>query len=229
LLTIALTPQALCDRAERLAEEPLLPWTRSALGLALAIGGGEGAPPAAAADAALLERARAGDARAFRALYFRYAPLVRRFAGTLCRDAGFADEATQETFARAWERLHVLREAARLRGWLLGIARLVVLDELKRQRREVAAAVPVAPEERSGAPTPEVAVLSAEADRALEAALARLAPDRRAALLMRLDLGLGYEEIGEAMGWPLHKVKNEIHRARLHIRDEVLGYLEAAR
>ncbi len=35
---------------------------------------------------------------------------------------------------------------------------------------------------------------------------------------MRIDHELPYEDIAEAMDWPLSKVKNEIHRARLKLR-----------
>ena len=59
----------------------------------------------------------------------------------------------------------------------------------------------------------------------LEGALEQLSADRRAALLMRLDHGLGYGDIAEAMGWPLQKVKNEIHRARLQLRERLAEYL----
>jgi len=76
------------------------------------------------------------------------------------------------------------------------------------------------------APTPEAALLTGEADQVLDAALKDLSEDRRAALLMRLDHGLGYGEIAEAMGWPLQKVKNEIHRARLQLRARLSSYLE---
>jgi RNA polymerase sigma-70 factor (ECF subfamily) len=60
----------------------------------------------------------------------------------------------------------------------------------------------------------------------LEGALADLSEDRRAALLMRIDHGLGYGEIAAAMGWTLQKVKNEIHRARLQLRASLAGYLQ---
>ena len=76
------------------------------------------------------------------------------------------------------------------------------------------------------APSPEAMLLSAESDRVLDGALAHLAEERRAALLMRIDRGLGYGEIAAAMGWPLQKVKNEIHRARLQIRASLAGYLD---
>ena len=175
-------------------------------------------------DPALLARARRGDAEAFRVIFRLHAPAVRRFLGNLCRDDSEADEATQETFVRAHAKLTTLRDDARLRGWLLGIARLVGLDALAARRREVPTAAPIAQEQLDGF-TPESTLLSAEAEGVLAKALARLSAERRAALLLRLDHRLDYGDIAQAMGWPLHKVKNEIHRARLELRVAILPYL----
>jgi len=68
--------------------------------------------------------------------------------------------------------------------------------------------------------------LESDRIRMLDGALADLDHERRSALLMRIDHGLGYGEIAEAMGWSLQKVKNEIHRARLQLRARLAGYLE---
>jgi RNA polymerase sigma-70 factor (ECF subfamily) len=179
-------------------------------------------------DAELLARARARDGQAFRALFVRHGPAVRRLLGALFRDAHAADEATQETFVRAHGALDKVRDPARLRAWLLGIARIVWLDEAERHRQEARIPLHIDRGEERLASSAESQFLHAEADRALAGALARLGPERRTALLLRLDQGLGYGEIAESLGWPLHKVKNEIHRARLEIRDELLAYLRGA-
>jgi RNA polymerase sigma-70 factor (ECF subfamily) len=106
---------------------------------------------------------------------------------------------------------------------------MVFMEHLRRKRRDGPAFAPESePVQIDRAPTPEAALLGSEADKVLEGALGELSSDRRAALLMRLDHGLGYGEIAEAMGWPLQKVKNEIHRARLQLRARLAGYLEAA-
>jgi RNA polymerase sigma-70 factor (ECF subfamily) len=175
-------------------------------------------------DRLVLTRAQAGDAEAFRMIFDRHAPSVRRFLGDLLRDDGAADEATQETFVRAHAGLSSLANLDVLRSWLFGIARLVSLEALRRPRslRLEEAAVQI-----DRAPSPEVALLTREADAVLAAALATLSEERRAALVLRLDHGLGYEEIATAMGWSAQKVKNEIHRARLELRTQVKSYLEA--
>ena len=179
-------------------------------------------------DPALLERARLpgrDGAEAFRMIFERHAPAVRRFAGGVLRDGPAADETTQETFVRAHAKLAVLRDGARLRSWLLGIARIVMLDAQAQSRREVVTDAPLGEAAAAGA-DPEAMVLDAEADKVIAAQLATLSGDRRAAVILRVDQHLGYDEIAETMGWSRQKVKNEIHRARLQIRAALLAYLE---
>jgi RNA polymerase sigma-70 factor (ECF subfamily) len=175
----------------------------------------------------LLSRARAGEGEAFRLIFDREAPGVRRFLGDLLRDDAAADEGTQETFVRAHQRLSTLSEAVKLQGWLMGIARMVFMEQLRRKRRD-GPRLDDEPVQIDRAPTPEAALLSGEADKVLLVALADLSTERRAALLMRIDHDLGYGEIAEAMGWTLQKVKNEIHRARLQLRARLATYLEGA-
>ena len=176
-------------------------------------------------DEELLSRARAGDGRAFRVIFDREAPGVRRFLGDLLRDDAAADEGTQETFVRAHQRLSTLSGAEKLQGWLMGIARMVFMEQLRKKRRD-GPQLENEPVQVDRAPTPEAALLTGEADKVLDDALKDLSEDRRAALLMRLDHGLGYDEIAESMGWTLQKVKNEIHRARLQLRARLSTYLE---
>ncbi|MHB8872878.1 MAG: RNA polymerase sigma factor [Myxococcaceae bacterium] len=191
---------------------------------------------AATAEGLALERgwvrkAQGGDPEAFRAIFERYAPSVRRFLKDLLRDVAAADEATQETFVRAHSRLSSLSESHRLAGWLFGIARNVFFEH-----RRARWAGPFAGQDEGDegpevvravlpAPNPEAVLLRRELAGELEAALGRIRESRRAALLLRVDHGLGYEEIALALGWTLPKVKNEIHRARLELRVMLAGHL----
>jgi RNA polymerase sigma-70 factor (ECF subfamily) len=163
----------------------------------------------------------------FRSVYDAHARSVRRFLGDLLRDDAAADEATQETFVRAHSRLATLRAGDKVLPWLFGIARNVFYEELRARRRHLRA---IDDDERAGAevdaaPSPEGMLLGAEADSQLQVALAELGEERRAALVLRIDHGLDYDEIGQIMGWPLSKVKNEIHRARLTLRTRLAKYV----
>ena len=185
---------------------------------------GDEALPTGDAEYALVRRARANDARAFQTLFERHSPKVWRFLRDLLQDSAAADEATQETFVRAHARLGALREEQRVASWLLGIARHVFLESC-RARRDF---VDVDAEESEAlleavlpVPSPEELLLDRETEALLSEALGHLREDRRAALLLRIDHGLPYEDIAQVMGWSLAKVKNEIHRARLQLRERL--------
>jgi len=177
-------------------------------------------------DGALVRRARQGEHAAFRELFERHVVAVRRFLKDLLRDSHAADDATQESFARAHANLPKLDEGDRFKPWVLGIARNVAFEA-----RRLKTFAPL--EDDDGAvpdavipsPDPEGLLLDAELEGHFAEALAQLQPPRRAALLMRIDHGLAYEDIAKAMGWTLPTVKNEIHRARLKLRTLLLPHL----
>jgi RNA polymerase sigma-70 factor, ECF subfamily len=176
-----------------------------------------------AVERALVDRARAGDEKAFRMIFDRHAPAVRRFLHDLLRDRESADEGTQEVFVRAHGRLNSLRDDDKLQPWLFGIARHVFHETLRSRKSRLSLLPPET--EVDQRPTPEGALMGREADRLLADALALLPEERRAALLLRIDHGLDYEEIRVVMGWSMAKVKNEIHRARLELRSRLEKYV----
>jgi RNA polymerase sigma-70 factor (ECF subfamily) len=177
-------------------------------------------------DAVLVTRAAGGDPLAFRRLYERHSPRLYRFLCDLLRDAPAAEEALQETFVRAHGKLASLRDPEKVRPWLYGIARLVVM-ETRRARRGLESLDDDDADvlEPSSSRTPEQALLGQETGRALGVALESLKPDRRAALLLQADHELPYDEIAEIMGWSLAKVKVEIHRARAQLRVSMAKHL----
>jgi RNA polymerase sigma-70 factor (ECF subfamily) len=189
-------------------------------------GSNSAAPATTSMDAALVVRAVAGDPVAFRRLYERHSPRLYRFLCDLLRDASAAEEALQESFVRAHGKLASLRDPDKVRPWLYGIARLVVMEARRARRGEQSLdddETDVA--EPASTTTPEQALLGQETGRALGIALESLKPDRRAALLLQADHELPYDEIAEVMGWSLAKVKVEIHRARAQLRTSMAKHL----
>lgn len=180
-------------------------------------------------DRALIHRARAGDADAFRHVFDRHAPSVHRFLTDLAGDDALADEATQETFVRAFQKLSALRDEDRLKPWLFGIGRFVCLEAFKARVRHAEDSLDSADDDALLATyeTPETALLSRERGFALASALQKLREDRRAALILRADHGLSYEELSKTFGWTLAKTKVELHRARTQLRS-LLSKEEAA-
>lgn len=177
-------------------------------------------------EEALVERARDGEGEAFKALFERHVSAVRRFLRDVLRDGAAADEATQETFVRAHSMLPRLEQRSRVKAWLLGIARNVAFEHRRARRDEVELEDSEAPIEAViPSPDPERLLLDRELERQFDEALGLLSAHRRAALVLRLDHGLAYEEIAVLMGWTLPMVKNEIHRARLKLREAMLPHV----
>lgn len=183
-----------------------------------------------------LERALGGEQATLAALYAEHAPAILRFLRGLLGDRAAAADATQETFARAFRRLHTLREGDRITPWLFGIARNVSLEQRRARRRGARVLAPglggedsTASEAHADDRTPETELLGREAVQVVSAALAHLSEDRRALLLLRLDHGLAYEDIAKLMGWSLPKVKVELHRARQVLREELSKYQGGSR
>ena len=80
----------------------------------------------------LVRRAIAGDIAAFGLLYDRTVRLVRAVAADAGADA--AEDVTHDTFLRAYRTLKTLRNPDRFAPWLVGIARLVVLERRRARR-----------------------------------------------------------------------------------------------
>lgn len=175
----------------------------------------------------LWRRAVGGERLALRRVYDLHARSIHRFLRDLLRDDTAAADATQETFARAFRALGSLRDGDRLKPWLFGIARNVSMEATKARRRAARRAPRPEQHEREleqvDSIDPESLLLGREAEEALSRGLAGLGHSRRAALLMRVDHGLSYEEIATLCGWSLAKVKVEIHRARRHLRASLVS------
>lgn len=146
-------------------------------------------------------------------LYHEYSADVRRFAFWLSGDAAAADDITSETFVRAWAGTGEIR-AATAKAYLITIARNLFRSEWRRKRRDA----DLDPDTADPRPGPEETVMRGrELERAL-LALRELPEEDRAALLMRAESHLGYEEIGRALGMSAGAVRVRVHRARRKLK-----------
>lgn len=159
----------------------------------------------------------------FSRLYATQAPRIHRFLRDLLFDATLAKDATQETFARSLHHASIWQDETRAVPWLFGVARNVSLELRKeRARRGRVMRDALEPHEEPRArECPEADLVARDTARRLAVAMAKLSEERRALLLLRLDHGLGYEQIAESMGFSLAKVKVELFRAREALRAEL--------
>ena len=189
------------------------------------------------AGADLLGRAKRGDGRAFEALVREH---ERRLYGHVARIVGAgadAEDVTQDALVSAWRSLAAL-EGSSFRAWLFRIATNRAIDLLRARRRrgELPLDPPDDEDEPSwaepAAPGPGLAEIAAdrEALEAVEAALATVPAEQRAALLLRDVEGFAYEEIARITSVEIGTVKSRIHRARVAVRNALVvrGWRSAA-
>src|SRR5437763_5722704 len=86
-------------------------------------------------DASLVLAALAGHRDAFAEIISRYQSLICSLAYSATGNLGASEDLAQETFITAWKQLRRLREPAKLRSWLCGIARNLINNSLRREAR----------------------------------------------------------------------------------------------
>jgi RNA polymerase sigma-70 factor (ECF subfamily) len=155
----------------------------------------------------------------FQTLYEAHAPAVHRFALFLSGNRAQAEDITSETFIRVWTAPARL-ELTTVRAYLLTIARNLYLQGLRRDRRRADLPDGVA----DPAPGPHEEAAGREEMAAVMAALGQLPEVDRAALLMRAEDGLPYEQIAAALGLSEAAARVRVHRARLRLAEARLGH-----
>ena len=132
-------------------------------------------------------------------------------------DRAEAEDLAQETFVKAFRNLAAFDTSRRLSSWLFRIAHNTTLDALRKVRPLVisldARTAPNKAAEPAALPVPDPIERQA-LGRALEAALARLRPEYRAAIALRYVEGLSFDEIGHVLGTPGATARSHVHRAR---------------
>lgn len=189
-------------------------------------------------DVMLVERAVAGDQRAYELLVIKYQRRIQRLIGRMVRDVDLVEDIAQETFIRAYRALHQFRGDAQFYTWLYRIAVNTAkkfLLELKRDPTVSEGSFKLdedgdetyhARSEPISDETPESVLAAKELAVAVNAALEALPDDLRQALTLREIEGLSYEVISELMNCPIGTVRSRIFRAREAISVKVRPMLE---
>lgn len=178
-------------------------------------------PEAEPEDHQLVRLAAAGDARAFERLYRLNVDRIYGLCLRLCHgDVSRAEQATQDAFVRAWEKLASFRGESRFSTWMHRLTVNVVLGEHRLLRRWVSFEDEIQPgadgEAGSDGLDPIEPVrqddIGSRID--LERALAKLPKGARTVLMLYDVEGYQHEEISELTGIAVGTSKAQLHRAR---------------
>ena len=161
-------------------------------------------------DDALAAAAARGDTEALDALLRRHASMIHAVCRRVLADADDALDATQNAMIAIARRIELFDGRAKFSTWCYRVATNAALDEARRRARRPAP-VEDLPEPRADT----VLVDDAVAGRLdVDAALARLSPEHRAAVALRDLLGLDYAEIASVLEIPPGTVRSRIARGR---------------
>jgi RNA polymerase sigma-70 factor, ECF subfamily len=188
-------------------------------------------------DAPLVERAVAGDHKAFELLVIKYQRRIQRLIGRMVRDVDLVEDIAQETFIRAYRALAQFRGDAQFYTWLYRIAVNTAKKSLMDLKRNPTVSensfksddddeTSPLENELTSSETPDAVLASKEIAQIINTALEALPEELRQAITLREIEGLSYEEISEAMNCPIGTVRSRIFRAREAISLKVKPLLE---
>lgn len=162
-----------------------------------------------------------GDTLAFEILYRRHRGTLYRFLLRSLRQRADADELFQETWSRAIASRQRYRPDAKFTTWLLHIAHNLVIDRFRRSRPQASSEETEAVFRDLDAPEderPERVLSEFEQRRRLQLALEELPDEQRVTFLLRMENGLGLEEIAEVTGAGRETVKSRLRYALARVR-----------
>ena len=190
-------------------------------------------------DLALVDRAKAGDAEAFRALVVRYQRKVYAVALGIVKDPDLAWDVAQEAFVRVHRHLPEFKGDASFSTWVLRIGSHLAIDAIRKERasaKEDIDEVREADVQGSGegilatalGTDPQQNALRRELAGKMAEALAQLPEKHRTILVLREVEGLSYEELAERL--EIHKgtVMSRLFHARKKMQALLREYAGAA-
>ena len=171
-------------------------------------------------DDALLAGLGTGDPEAAAAFVGRFQRRVYGLALTIVGEARAAEDVAQEAFVRAWRHAGAFDpRRGTVVTWLLTITRNLAIDAVRVRRPVAVDPATILDLDIAGAERlpDELAALRDDADR-LAAAMARLSPEQRRALVLAGLLGHTAREVSEHEGIPLGTAKTRIRTGLLRLR-----------
>lgn len=160
--------------------------------------------------------AASGSEDAYARLVEAYQVPVFNLAYRMLGNANEAEDAAQETFIRAYSRLHTYNPQLKFSSWILAIASHYCIDRLRRRHGTILSMEEIMgqrwiPDEHA---KPEEQALQREESALVRQTLEKLPAPYRLVIVLRYWNDLGYEEIADVTGESISAIKSRLHRAR---------------
>jgi len=164
-------------------------------------------------DADLIRRATRGDVEAYNLLVSRWDRRVYNYLLRITNHREDALDLTQDVFLKAYQNLRKLDDPGRFAPWLYRIAHNEAYSMFRKRRPETD--VDEIPPESTGegVTVGGTSVFPIELSLAVAAALDRLSPDQREAVVLKIYQGFKFEEMAEILDCPVSTVKSRLYTA----------------
>lgn len=170
-------------------------------------------------DHALIRQVLGGDVNQYRHLVEKYQVPVYNLFLRMLKDAGQANELTQQTFVKAYMALEKFRFEYRFYSWIYRIAINLALSTIKRQKRNVGL-------EQVAEMAAQTAEQGNPDEIILKAAIKKLRDKHRIVIELKYFSEMSYNDIAETLELPEKRVKSRLYDARLQLKAllEEAGY-----
>jgi RNA polymerase sigma-70 factor, ECF subfamily len=178
-------------------------------------------------DQTLIDHCLAGRREAFGLLVERYQNRLFHSLLHLLGSTDDAQDAAQEAFVNAFEKLGSFRGQSQFYSWLFRIAYNTAVSSKRKSRRMSVSlearrdASGLEPTDSNPTNEPSYAMDVSDRQRLVQQALSELCEEFRTALVLKEMDGMSYEEISDIVKVPLGTVRSRIHRARLELREKL--------
>jgi RNA polymerase sigma factor (sigma-70 family) len=182
-------------------------------------------------DMDLVAESLSGNRDAFGHIVSRYQNLICSLAYSATGNLSQSEDLAQETFLAAWKQLGDLREPAKLRAWLCGIARNLIHNALRRQGREpvhAAESLEAVHETPAAERAPGEHAITNEEQAIMWRSLERIPDIYREALVLFYREHQSIETVAQNLELSEDAVKQRLSRGRKLLHEEVAAFVEGA-
>lgn len=184
------------------------------------------------ADVCVIQRAIAGDERAFAELIEPFRTPILRHLSKMLRDSDAAEDVWQDVQFRVWRSLSLFDQAKSFKTWIYTIATNTAINAIRdRKRHSCVSSIEELGDSLGGADRieqledhssrPDQLQEGRDLNERLAIAVLELTPVHRQTLILRELRGKSYEEIAVATDTSMGTVKSRLHRARCAVASRV--------
>lgn len=184
---------------------------------------------AAESERGVVEACQKGSREAFHALFLAHKDRVYSVALRFSGNEATAMDITQDTFVKLFSRIREFRGEASFESWLYRLVVNACLDQRRKTRRLVPLLEEMTHRLFVSKENPAESLARSETSRKVQAAVAKLTPDLRLAIVLRYTEGLSYEEMAEVFGISKGTVASRLNRAHKDLArrlSHMSGWLE---